>query len=256
MKIATWNVNSVRSRLERLIAFLGRHDPDIVCLQELKTTEENFPFDEIKAAGYHSAIFGQKTYNGVAILSKSEPSDVSRSMTDGAEDPQARLISADVAGVRIISGYFPNGGTVGSDKWEYKLDWMKRLGAYLEKHHKKSEALLLCGDTNIALDDKDVANPESWAETVLCHPEGRAALNDVIAWGLHDVFREKNPDGGLYSWWDYRMLGFPKNDGLRIDHILATSSLAKKCTAAVIDRDERKGSKPSDHAPVIAEFSL
>ncbi len=254
LKIATWNVNSVRSRLERLIAFLARHDPDIVCLQELKTPDETYPSEDIEKAGYHSAVFGQKTYNGVAVLSKNESKILALGMDDGADDPQSRLIAVEISGVTVISAYFPNGGTVGSDKWEYKLDWMHRLKSYLEKHHKKNKPLLLCGDTNIAIDDNDVAEPDKWAGTVLCHPDGRAAFCDIIDWGLRDVFREKNPGGWVFSWWDYRQLAFPRDDGLRIDHILATKPLADKCVSAIVDRDERKGSKPSDHAPVIAEF--
>jgi len=255
-KIATWNVNSVRSRLERLLAFLERHDPDAVCLQELKTPDKTYPFDDIQKAGYHSAVFGQKSYNGVAVLSKTEPKILARGMDDGADDPQSRLIAVEISGITIMSAYFPNGGSVGSEKWLYKLDWMHRLKSYLRTHHKNSEPLLLCGDTNIAIDDKDVAEPEKWAKTVLCHPEGRQALIDIIDWGLRDVFREKNPNGGIHSWWDYRQLAFPRDDGLRIDHILATEKPAEKCVSAMVDREERKGSKPSDHAPVIAEFDI
>lgn len=254
MKIITWNVNSVRTRLERLLGVLDRHQPDIICLQELKTVEDNFPFDDLKSAGYHAAVFGQKTYNGVALLSKSEPNDIRRGFDDDSDDPQARLISAEIDSVRVICGYFPNGSTVGSDKWVYKLDWMKRLRRLLDRDFDPKQPLLLCGDTNVAIDDSDVANPASWADSVLCVPEARDALGDVIDWGLHDVFREKNPEGGIYSWWDYRQLGFPKNDGLRIDHILATDVLAQKCVSSEIDRDERKGQQPSDHAPVIAVF--
>jgi exodeoxyribonuclease III len=254
MKIITWNVNSVRSRLERLLSLLARHQPDIVCLQELKTVEDNFPRDEIVSAGYHAAVFGQKTYNGVALLSTSEPGDIRRGFDDGSDDPQARLISADIDGVRVICGYFPNGGTVGSEKWEYKLDWMKRLRAKLDRDFDPSQPLLLCGDTNVAIDDSDVANPASWADSVLCAQPARDALAAICDWGLVDVFRQKNPDGGVYSWWDYRQLAFPKNDGLRIDHILATAPLAKTCVESQIDRDERKGQQPSDHAPVIAVF--
>jgi len=255
LKIATWNVNSIRSRLERLLAFLERHHPDILCLQELKTPEETYPFEELDQAGYHSAVFGQKTYNGVAILSRVKPNVILRGMEDGVEDPQSRLIAAEVSGVTVISAYFPNGGTVGSEKWDYKLGWMNRLKNYLETHFKNGIPLLLCGDTNIAIDDRDVANPGEWAESVLCHPDGRRGLQDIIDWGFVDVFGEKHPAGGIYSWWDYRRLAFPRDDGLRIDHIFAASEMAKKCTSATIDRDERKGSKPSDHAPVIAEFS-
>ena len=258
MKILTWNVNSVKTRLERLIACLERHQPDIVCLQELKTVEEKFPFEAIREAGYHAAVYGQKTYNGVAILSKQEPQDIRRGIDDDVDDPQARLVSAQIGDVRVISVYFPNGSAVGSDKWEYKLHWMARLQALFERDYSAVQPLLVCGDTNIAIHDSDVANPDNWADSVLCAAPGREALQRILAWGLHDVFGRLHPDGGIYSWWDYRNLGFPKNDGLRIDHILATKTLADVCTEASVDRDERKGTKenkPSDHAPVIAVFS-
>jgi len=254
MKIATWNVNSIRSRLERLLRWLEKTGPDVVCLQELKATDDVFPLDPIRDAGYHAAVYGQKTYNGVAILSRTKPSNTDRGFGDDVDDPQARLIAADVAGVRVISAYIPNGQTVGSEKYDYKLDWLRRLSKYLERCYEPSDPLILCGDFNVALDDHDVANPERWAGSVLCHQAAREALEDVRRWGLADVFRQHHPEGGLYSWWDYRMLGFPKNDGLRIDHIFATEPLTKRCIGAEIDREERKGDKPSDHAPVVAVF--
>ena len=252
MKVITWNVNSIRTRLDRLVALLARHRPDVVCLQELKVVDEDFPFAALEEAGYQAAVYGQKTYNGVAILSREPAVDIRTGFGD--DDPQARLISASVNGVQVLSTYFPNGGEVGSDKYAYKLDWMKRLRSLLDRDYDAASPLLVCGDTNIALHDHDIAKPEKWTGSVLCTPEGRAALTDICAWGLRDVFGEKYPDGGLFSWWDYRQLAFPKGDGLRIDHILATATLADRCTAASIDRDERKGEKPSDHAPVIAEF--
>jgi exodeoxyribonuclease-3 len=255
MKIATWNVNSVRSRLERLLSWLEKAEPDIVCLQELKVTDDAFPYEPIRDAGYHAAVCGQKTYNGVAILARVEPANVERGLGDDVDDPQARLIAADVAGVRVISAYFPSGQVVGSEKYTYKLDWLRRLKEYLEQRYRPSDPLVLCGDFNVAPDDHDAANPEKWAGSVLCHETAREALENVRSWGLTDVFRQHHPEGGIYSWWDYRMLGFPKNDGLRIDHIFATKPLAERCTGAEIDRDERKGQKPSDHAPVIATFA-
>ena len=256
MKVTTWNVNSIRSRLERLLRWLEKTRPDVVCLQELKATDEAFPYEVIQEAGYQAVVLGQKTYNGVAILARDEPTDVERGLGDDEEDSQARLVAADVAGVRIISAYVPNGQTVGSEKYAYKLAWMGRLRRYLEDRHRPTEPMVLCGDFNVALDDLDVANPEKWAGSVLCHPASRDAFEQVRQWGLTDVFRQHHPEGGIYSWWDYRMLAFPKNDGLRIDHILATQPLAKRCTGAEIDRDERKGQKPSDHAPVIAIFDV
>ena len=254
MKIITWNVNSVRSRLERLIALLERHQPDVLCLQEIKGADDVFPRDEITAAGYRSVVFGQKKYNGVAILSRVEPDDVRRGMDDDSGDIEARLISADIEGVRVFSVYVPSGRQVGTEHYDHKLQWLARLGRHLERNFSPSEPIALCGDFNVAPDDADAANPADWADSVLCDAAARDALADVCGWGLTDVFRQLHPDGGVYSWWDYRRLGFAKNDGLRIDHIWATAALASRCTGASIDRDERKGEKPSDHAPVIATF--
>jgi exodeoxyribonuclease-3 len=256
MKIATWNVNSIRSREERLLKWLDRHQPDILCLQELKVVEEKFPFEPIREAGYYAAVHGQKTYNGVAILSPSEPQDIDESFGDGVDDPQARFVAATVDDIRIGSLYVPNGAVVGSDKWEYKLDWFSRLRRYLEESAEPNAPLALCGDFNIATDDADVANPEKWRDSVLCHEEGRRALENVRQWGLVDAFRLKNRDGGIYSWWDYRQLAFPKNDGLRIDHIFMTEPLSKRVVSAEVDRQERKGKLPSDHAPVIVELRV
>jgi len=256
VKIATWNVNSIRSRLERLLRWLEKTQSDVVCLQETKVRDEAFPFEAIQAAGYHAAVFGQKAYNGVAILARGEPANVARGFGDEEEDPEARLIAADVAGVRVVSAYVPNGRAVGSTKYEYKLAWLGRLGRYLQKRHAPAEPLVVCGDFNVAPDDLDVANPQRWAGSVLCHPSARDAFEPIRQRGLTDVFRQHHPEGGIYSWWDYRMLAFPKNDGLRIDHVLATEPMAKRCTGAEIDRDERKGPKPSDHAPVVATFDM
>jgi len=254
VKIATWNVNSVRARHERLIAWLDKADPDVLCLQELKVTDDAFDYDAFREVGYHAVVHGQKTYNGVAILCQDLPSAVACGLGDGVDDPQARLVAATIAGVRVISAYVPNGAEVGSDKWAYKLAWLGRLGEYLRRTADASEPLVLCGDFNVAIDDKDIARPDAWADSVLCHQDARAALAGVMHWPLADVVRAHHPDGGVYSWWDYRRGAFGKNDGLRIDHILATAPLAGRCTAAEIDRDERKGLKPSDHAPVIAVF--
>jgi exodeoxyribonuclease-3 len=254
MRIATWNVNSVKARKERLLAFLGRHRPDVVCLQEIKTEAPGFPAAELLAAGYHAAVLGQKTYNGVAILSREEPRDVTTGFGDGGDESQARLVAATVGGLRVASAYVPNGKEVGSEKWPYKLEWLGRLAAWAGRQ-EGGPPLVLCGDFNIAPEDRDVANPEAWAGSVLCHADVRSAWTALLAAGLVDSFRLHHQEGGLYSWWDYRMLGFPKNDGLRIDHVLLAARLAGRCTASSIDRDERKGKLPSDHAPVFAEIS-
>jgi exodeoxyribonuclease-3 len=255
LTIATWNVNSLKARLDRALAWLELSQPDIVCLQELKLTDDQFPFERLAGLGYHAAVHGQPTYNGVAILSLVPAEDVVIGLGDDEPDPQARLIAADVAGVRVISAYFPNGGEVGSDKWAYKLRWMARLRDHLARHYDPAQPLALCGDFNVAPADMDVARPDEWRESVLCHPEARAALQALGDWGLVDTFRRVNPDLQAYSWWDYRMLAFPKGNGLRIDHVYCTPTLAARCTAAVIDRDERKGDKPSDHAPVRVTFA-
>jgi len=254
MKIATWNVNSIRARQERLLAWLQKTEPDVVCLQEIKVADEPFPHEAIQAAGYHATVHGQKTYNGVAILSRTKPSNVERGMADGGDDSQARLLRAEIDGIQAISAYVPNGEMVGSAKYAYKLDWMRRLRAYLEQRFTPAVPLALCGDFNVARDDGDVARPDAWADTVLFHPQIRDAMEQLLSWGLIDVFRQHHPEGGFYSWWDYRMLAFPKNDGLRLDYILATERLAAGSTSAEIDRQQRKGEKPSDHAPVAAIF--
>jgi exodeoxyribonuclease-3 len=254
MKIATWNVNSVRARADRLFGVLERHKPDVLCLQELKAQDELFPLARVREAGYHAATFGQKTYNGVAILSRSEPREIERGLRDGVEDPQARFISALVDGVRVISVYVPNGAEVGSDKYTYKLAWLARLREYLDKHLRPGDPIAICGDYNVAPSDLDVARPEEWKDSVLCHPTVREALARVCAFGLLDSFRALHAEGGQYSWWDYRTMGFQRGNGLRIDHVLVTPGLAARCREAQIDRDERKGQSPSDHAPVLAVF--
>lgn len=255
MKIATWNVNSVRARETRLLSWLDRHEPDVLCLQELKVVEEGFPSVEVRARGYHAAIHGQKTYNGVAILSRLEPEDVQIGLGDEEDDSQARLISARVGPLRVLSAYFPNGGEVGSDKYQYKLRWMERLRVHLDRSFTPDTGLLLCGDFNVAPFDDDVAFVDQWRDTTLTHPDVRRALDHIGAFGFVDLFRKHHPNGGVYSWWDYRQLGFPKGNGLRIDHIFGTAPLLDRCTAAWVDRDERRGKQPSDHAPVVIELS-
>lgn len=255
LRLATYNVNSIRARLERLLAWLARERPDVVCLQEIKVTDDEFPRLEIEAAGWHAAVHGQRTYNGVAILSRAPLADVQAGLGDGVDDGEARILSASHGANRIITVYAPNGQVVGSDKWGYKLDWLKRLRGYLERTGSPDQPLVLCGDLNVAPDDRDVAFPDQWRDTVLTHEAARAALRDVAAWGLDDAVRRHHPAGpGPFSWWDYRMLGFAKGNGLRIDHILATRPLIEQCTEAYVARDERKGKQPSDHAPVVAVF--
>ncbi len=254
MKIATWNINSIRARHERLLAWLAAAQPDILCLQELKCLDTEFPADALREAGYHSASHGQKTYNGVAILAKAEVTDVLRGLSDGVEDSHARLIAGTVDGIRVICAYAPNGQEVGSPAYQYKLEWYGRLRKYLDTRHTPKEKMVLCGDWNVAPEDIDVHDPKAWeGQTLFSKPE-RAALANLCEFGLVDTWRAQHPDESKFSWWDYRMLSFPKNKGLRIDHVFATAPLAKKCVAAEIDREARKGKQPSDHAPVWAQF--
>jgi exodeoxyribonuclease-3 len=256
MLLASWNINSIRAREERFFAWLGARQPDVLCLQELKATEEQFPFDRVKAAGYSVAVFGQKTYNGVAILSKTPASDVRLGFEDGGDEMGARVISARIGTLRVVNVYVVNGQVVGSEKYAAKLEWMRRLRAYLDKRHRVSEPLVLCGDFNVAPEPRDVDRPEQWASSVLFHADARAALAHILDFGFEDTLRLHTQEAGLYSWWDYRKLSFPKNDGLRLDLILATPPAARLCTAASIDRNERKGVQPSDHAPVLATFDI
>ncbi len=256
MKLATWNVNSVRAREERLIRWLAAARPDVVCLQELKVTDDSFPTEAVRQAGYVACVHGQKTYNGVAMLSRVEPAGVERGFGDGAADAAARLISARVGGVQVVSAYVPNGGEVGSEKWEYKLDWLRRLRLWLDRRFPPRDLVAVCGDFNVAPEARDVCDPAGWEATVLFHPEGRAALAHVCAFGLVDAFRLHHPEPGCYSWWDYRQLAFPRNQGLRIDLVLLSRPLAERCRAASIERNERKGKQPSDHVPVVVELDL
>ncbi len=254
MRIVTWNVNSIRARQERLLALLARHRPDVVCLQELKTAAAGFPAAALAEAGYHAAVHGQKTYNGVAILAREAPTEIATGFGDGGDESQARLVHAPVGGLAIASAYVPNGKEVGSEKWAYKLAWLDRLAAWVRRR-PPAPPLVLGGDFNIAPDARDVASPEVWAGSVLCAPPARAAWEALLAAGLTDAFRLHHDEGGHYSWWDYRQLGFPRNDGLRIDHVLLAAPLAARCTGAFIDRDERKGKLPSDHAPVVIDLA-
>ena len=252
MKIASWNINSLRKRQDRLFGWLDTAKPDIVCLQETKCPDDQFPVLALQAVGYHSAYHGEKSYNGVAILSKTEPRDVRPSLCDEVVDPQARVIAATVDNVRVFSIYAPNGQAVGSPAYQYKLNWYARLGDCVAR--EKSADLVVCGDFNVAPEDVDVYDPDLWRSAIMCSDGERKAFCQLCASGFRDTLRLHHKEGGLFSWWDYRMLSFPKNRGLRIDIILASETLARKCTGAGIDRDARKGKEPSDHAPVWAEF--
>lgn len=253
--VATWNINSIRARLERLVAFLERHAPDVVCLQETKCKEEQFPFDEIREAGYEASVLGQPTYNGVAVLTRAPAPATVRGLPGDDDDVQARFLAVDIEGLRIASAYVPNGKEVGSDKYAYKLAWLERLRVWVEREIADGRHVVVCGDYNIAPADEDAAFPEIWASSVLCHADVRTAWDRLVAVGLRDLVREHVDAPGPWTWWDYRRLAFPRGDGLRIDHLLATDRAADRCTRTEVDRDERKGDKPSDHAPVLAWFS-
>ena len=251
MKIATWNVNSLKVRLSHLLLWLENHPVDVLCLQETKLTDEKFPIDEINAAGYQVVFSGQKTYNGVAILSKTPLTDVVKN-NPRFEDAQQRIIAATVQGVRIVCAYVPNGQAVDSDKYAYKLNWLAALRDWLADEMAAHPDLALLGDYNIAPEDRDVHDPLEWAGQIHCSDAERAALTALNALGLADAFRLFEQPEKSYSWWDYRQLAFRRNRGLRIDHILLSPALVQRCTACVIDRTPRKWEQPSDHTPVIA----
>jgi exodeoxyribonuclease-3 len=252
MEIATWNVNSIRIRLPRLLAWLERRRPDIVCLQETKVIDEDFPRLEIESLGYRCLINGQRTYNGVAILTRFEPSDLVFSLPGDEPDIDRRILVATIEGIRVASVYAPNGGSVGSDKYAYKLAWYRRLREFLDASFNPQSDVVLCGDFNVAPEDRDVWDPVMWKGRVLFSEPEKEALRSLMAWGLKDALRLHHSEGGLYTWWDYRAGALHRGWGLRIDHILITESLGKRCVNVEIERDERKGPKPSDHAPVVA----
>lgn len=254
MKIATWNVNSLRVRLPHVLQWLAAAQPDILAVQETKTVDAQFPVEELAAAGYSAVFAGQKTYNGVAILSKTPATDV---VTDipNFDDPQRRILAATVDGVRVVNLYVVNGAEVGSDKYAYKLDWLANVTAWLQQQAAAYPQLVVLGDFNIAPEARDVHDPAAWAGQVLCSDAERAALQAIQSLGLQDTFRLFTQADKSFSWWDYRAGGFRRNHGLRIDLILASQALAERCQACVIDREPRTWEKPSDHTPVIAEFA-
>ena len=255
MKLATWNVNSLKMRLPRLLDWLAAQQPDALGLQETKTEDSKFPAMELAAAGYSAAFSGQKTYNGVAILTRQPATDVRVDMPEFSDDHK-RVIAATIGDVRFVCFYVPNGQAVDSDKYQYKLRWLAAATAYLRHELARHPRLAVVGDINIAPEDRDVHDPDLWRGQVLCTDAERAAFADWLALGLKDAFRLFDQPPKTFSWWDYRMLAFPKNNGLRIDHILLSPALASACSACYVDRAQRKGEKPSDHAPVIAELAL
>jgi exodeoxyribonuclease III len=251
MRIATWNVNSIRARLPHVLPWMERVRPDLLCLQEIKCLDEQFPRAELEALGYAIESHGQKTYNGVALLSLAPLSDVVRGMPGEPVETGARVISGTIGGVRVVNAYVVNGQEVGSPKYALKLRWLAVLAEFLRAQVAAHGKLLLTGDFNVTFDDRDVYDPVKWREKILCSTPEREALAAVMGAGLTDVFRHFEPAGGHYTWWDFYTRGFQRGEGLRIDHFLASPAALAACRAVAIDVEARRGEKPSDHAPVL-----
>ncbi len=254
MKLATWNVNSLAVRLPQLLDWLAANPVDVISLQETKLIDERFPRAELEAAGYQPLFFGQPTYNGVAILSRQAGSDPVRNIP-GFDDPQARVITASIGGVRVINAYFPNGQAPDSPKFSYKMNWLDALRSFVADELSRHPALVLLGDYNIAPEDRDVHDPVAWAGQIHCTPQEREQFRQLIAVGMSDAFRLFEQPPKSWSWWDYRNLAFRKNQGLRIDHILVSDAIRPRVLSCVIDKLPRKNERPSDHAPVIVEIA-
>jgi exodeoxyribonuclease-3 len=254
LKVASWNVNSLNVRLPHVMAWCDVASPDILALQETKLTDDRFPVDELRGAGYHTVFSGQKTYNGVAILSREPASDIVTDI-DGLDDPQRRILAATFGDVRIIDLYVVNGAEVGSEKYAYKMHWLEKVTDWIAAEMQRFDKLVVLGDFNIAPDDRDVHDPVAWEGKILCSLAEREALQAMLDLGLSDTFRQFEQEEKTWSWWDYRMAAFRRNMGLRIDLILASKALSKDCSAAYIDKEPRRQERPSDHTPVIAEFT-
>jgi exodeoxyribonuclease-3 len=255
VRIATWNVNSLRIRLAHLLDWLKANEPDVMCLQETKTEDANFPLAEIQAAGYQAVYCGQKAYNGVAILARAALTDVQHGIPDFADDPK-RVIAATVDNLRVLCLYAPNGEAPGTDKYEYKLRWYQALTSWLRKELPRRVRLVVLGDLNIAPEPRDVHNPKRWEGKIHFSEPERAAFREVLGVGVRDAFRLFEQPEKQFTWWDYRLKAFERGWGLRIDHILLSPQLVSKCTACKIDIEPRKLERPSDHAPVIAELTI
>ena len=259
MKIASWNVNSLKARLPHLTEWLADAKPDVVALQETKLEDAKFPVDELAAAGYRAIFSGQKTYNGVAMLARAEvKGDFEDVVTDipQLDDPQRRILAATIGGVRVVDLYVVNGKAVGDEKYTYKLDWLAKVREFLARELERHPNLVVLGDFNIAPDDRDVYDPVAWAEDILCSPPECEALQRITDLGLHDSFRLFQQDGGHFSWWDYRQAAFRRNMGLRIDLILLGDALKSAARSAEIDRTPRKWERPSDHTPVTVDLDI
>jgi len=255
MKITSWNVNSLKVRLDQVLEWINANQPDVLGLQETKLKDENFPVEAIEAAGYHSAFSGQATYNGVALLSREPAEDVVEKIP-GFEDPHRRVIAGTFNGVRVINLYVVNGKAVGDEKYEWKLQWLEAVTRWIAEETKTHDKLVVVGDFNIAPQDRDVHDPEAWHEKILCSTPERTALENMMTLGLTDTYRLFDQPERVYSWYDYRQMAFRRKMGLRIDLVLASKPMAEKCTASDIDLEPRRNERPSDHAPVSAVFSL
>ncbi len=256
MKIATWNVNSINIRMEHLLDWLKSTGTDVICLQETKSVDEKFPFEPIVEAGYKVEFMGEKSYNGVAIVSKHPIENVQKNFPDDPEDAPKRLIAATIKGVRIVNTYIPNGTELWTDKFTFKLDWLQRLRKYFDETCDLNSDVLLCGDFNVAPEELDVWNVKAWEGKLHFSKPERAAIHHVKQWGFVDVFRKINGDLQEFSWWNYRQGAYPRNHGLRIDHIWTSEIMANKCVGCWIDRAPRELERPSDHTPVVAEFNI
>jgi exodeoxyribonuclease III len=255
MRVASWNVNSLKVRLPQVQAWIEAHAPDVLGLQETKLVDAAFPAEALREQGYEVSFSGQPTYNGVALLSRTPQSELITAL-DGLDDPQRRVLGATVGELRVLNLYVPNGQAVGSDKYAYKLAWLDKLHAHLARELERHPHVIVMGDFNIAPEDRDVHDPAEWAGQVLCSEPERAALARILELGFVDTFRLFEQPEGVYSWWDYRAAGFRRNRGLRIDLVLASHALAESCTLAAVDIEPRRNERPSDHAPVVAHFQL
>lgn len=252
-KIATWNVNSIRVRLPHLLDWMKVANPDVIALQETKSLDEHFPWNDINAAGYQVIFTGEKSYNGVAILSRNAGNDLVTSIP-GLEDTQRRFLALTVDDVRVVNVYVPNGQDLASPKFEYKLHWLQMLTQFIREERKRYSKMVILGDFNIAPHERDVHDPKAWEGQILCSPQERAAFNELLGLGFHDIYRHINPDEQAFSWWDYRLNAFKRNLGLRIDHILVSEEFSADCAQCSIDKTPRAWERPSDHAPVVAEW--
>ena len=254
MKLVTWNVNSIRARLPRVRDWITIEDPDVVCLQETKVADLQFPREALEDLGYNVEVFGQPTYNGVALLSKRPIEAVVKGLPGDDDSAERRVIAGVIDDLIVISVYAPNGTALGSERFHDKLMWYRRLRQFLADTYPKEEKLAVCGDFNVTFDDRDVWDPVGFVGQMHCTDDERDALRQLVSYGLHDALRKFDEKGGVYTWWDYRAGGFQKNEGMRIDHVLMTESALEACVGVRVDRDARKGQAPSDHVPVIAEL--